>query len=99
LNIDEVVADGAGAPNRVDPALVPVVENENGVAVDVAVCVPKPPKIGAVVAVEVAGVPKIFAVDVGATVPKPVNAGVAVVAPNIGAAVLVVVPNIFVVVG
>ncbi len=94
MNIDELVVAGAGAPNRVGAVLVPVFVKENGVEVVVAVCVPKPPKVGAV---DVAGAPNILVVvDVGATEPKPVNAGVLVAAPNIGAAVLVVVPNIFV---
>ncbi len=97
MKIDEVAVDGAVEPNKLGALLVPVVENENGDAVEVAVCAPKPPKIGAVEAVEVAGAPNILVVDVGAVVPKPVNAGVAVVAPNIGAAELVAVPNIFVV--
>jgi hypothetical protein len=61
---------------------------------------PKPPNIGAVVAVDAAGAPKILVVvDVGAPEPKPVNAGVLIVEPNAGAAALVAVPNMFVVVG
>lgn len=62
-------------------------------------CALKPPKIEPVVAVDVAGAPKILVVAVGAVEPNPVNACVVVVPPNSGAAVLVVVPNIFAVAG
>lgn len=93
-------AAGAAAVVPVVPkrlGVVLVVLNENGDAVDVAGWVPKPPNIGAAVDVVAAGVPKIFvAVDEVAGVPKPVNAGVVVAAPNTGAAVLVLVPKIFV---
>lgn len=98
MKIDEVVDVGAVAPNNVGAVLVAVDAKENGAAA--VVCVPKPPKIGAVVAVEAVGAPNIFVVvAAGAVVPKPANAGVLVAAPKTGAAVLVVAPKIFVVVG
>lgn len=99
LKIDDVVV--AGAPNRVGAAVLAAgAANENGDAVDVAVCAPKPPKIEAAVEVVAAGAPKILvAVDAGAVTPKPVNAGVLVAAPNTGAAVLVAAPKILVAAG
>ena len=96
--MDEVVAAGAVDPKSDGAELVGA--KENGELVGAAVCVPKPPNIGAAVAVEVAGAPKIFvAVDVAGLEPKPVKAGVVVAPPNIGAAVFVVLPNKLVVAG
>ena len=96
MKSDDDVVDGA--PKKVGPAaLVAGDANENGAAADVAVCVPKPPKMGAAVEVVPVGAPKILvAVDVGAATPKPVNAGVLVAAPKTGAAALVAAPNILV---
>lgn len=99
MKIDEVVVAGAVVPNKLG-ALVVVDENENNPVFGVLVCVLNPPNIGAVVAVDVDGAPKIFVVvAAGAVVPKPVNAGVLVAVPKAGAAALVAVPNIFVVAG
>ena len=96
LKSDEVDDVGAVEPNRFGVGFVE--GNENGDAVEVAVCVPKPPNIGAVLVDDAVGAPNIFVVvDDAAGTPKPVNAGVVVPPPNAGAAVLVVVPNIFVV--
>lgn len=96
--MDEVVAAGAVDPKSDGAELVGA--KENGELVGAAVCMPKPPNIGAVVAVDVAGAPKIFvAVDVAGLEPKPVKAGVVVAPPNMGAAVFVVPPNKLVVAG